>query len=170
MTNIRRYDVSNHPVFMTVVCYKRKPWLKENPDKDLLLSVMREIKQETLYTMLGYVILNDHFHWMIRIQPPTCNGDLSTPPRRSGCDQRELPDNYAQFFFKFIQIIINHDSHHIYGFANCHVRANVEIAPFCLLRVGLSMNSFWPSLVLRCDVPRPSMTSPRPFKTSSVNP
>jgi putative transposase len=105
MTNIRRYDATNRPVFMTAVCYQRKTHLKGDGDKKLLLSVMREIKVEKPFTMLGYVILDDHFHWMIQLPGrmsgnPQKPGDTLTydstpipdPSGRSGCDPRELPD------------------------------------------------------------------------------
>jgi len=80
MSNIRRYDALNRPIFMTAVCYKRKTRLKGDAAKELLLSVMREIKQETSYTMLGYIILDDHFHWMIRLAWRNENGLSGNPP------------------------------------------------------------------------------------------
>jgi putative transposase len=79
MTNIRRYDSIHRPVFMTSVCYKRYPYLKSVVDKGLFLSVLRDVKCEKPYTMLGYVILDDHFHWMIRLdnQEPGLSGSAS---------------------------------------------------------------------------------------------
>lgn len=66
MTNIRRYDPGHAPVFITAVCRERQPFLGSDENKEMLLSVMREVKSETGFTMLGYVILSDHFHWLIR--------------------------------------------------------------------------------------------------------
>jgi len=65
MTNIRRYYIPKAPIFMSVVCYKRRQFLNSISDKEILLSVMREVKTEKLFSLLGYVILNDHFHWII---------------------------------------------------------------------------------------------------------
>jgi putative transposase len=112
MTNIRRYDSTHRPVFMTSVCFKRNSYLRTDRDKELLLSVMREVKSEKPYTMLGYVVLDDHFHWMIRLDKPTsglsesvsnlsgsASRTLTYDPinkndlGRSGCDRGELPDN-----------------------------------------------------------------------------
>ena len=64
---------------MTAVCNRRKRFLKTDLAKDLLLSVMREVKTEKPYAMIGYVILDDHFHWMIKT--PT---SATLTPRRSG--------------------------------------------------------------------------------------
>ena len=66
MTNIRRYYMPNTPVFITTVCYRRKQLLKSDVDRELLLSVMREIKSSKPFSMIAYVILDDHFHWIIK--------------------------------------------------------------------------------------------------------
>jgi len=65
MTNIRRYDPTGRPVFITAVCYRRKPYLETDWQKELLLAVMREVKSSSGFTMHAYVILGDHFHWII---------------------------------------------------------------------------------------------------------
>lgn len=67
MTDIRRYATSGRPVFMTVVCARRRPCLQREADKELLLAVLREMKNQRPFIMLGYVILDDHFHWLIRL-------------------------------------------------------------------------------------------------------
>lgn len=65
MSNIRRYFIQGSPVFITAVCYQRRPYLEPEAHKSLLLSVMREVKGEIPFRMLGYVILDEHFHWLI---------------------------------------------------------------------------------------------------------
>jgi putative transposase len=71
MTNIHRYYVNNQPVFITAVCNERKPTLKDALDKKALLSIMRKVKTEHHFKMLGYVILDDHFHWLIEPEQKT---------------------------------------------------------------------------------------------------
>ena len=40
---------------------------------------MREVKQELAYRMLGYVILDDHFHWLIvPLEPDTFPGIMQS--------------------------------------------------------------------------------------------
>ena len=91
MTNIRRYDPFNHPVFMTAVCYQRHPFLKEDTDKKLLLSVMRAVKNEKPYRMIGYVILDDHFHWMIRLEKlPQRSGKVTPIPTREKVGEYDI--------------------------------------------------------------------------------
>ncbi len=65
MTNIRRYDPIGRPVFITAVCHGRRSYLEMDWQKELLLSVMREVKFSAGFNMHAYVILNDHFHWII---------------------------------------------------------------------------------------------------------
>jgi len=67
MTNIRRYYTPNARVFMTLVCRNRERYLAGTRAKQLLLSVLREVKGKLPFAMLGYVILDDHFHWLIRV-------------------------------------------------------------------------------------------------------
>ncbi|TDY04224.1 REP-associated tyrosine transposase [Thiohalophilus thiocyanatoxydans] len=74
MGQIRRYHVADIPVFITAVCHNRYPYLKPETNKQLILSVMREVKVEMDYRMLGYVILDNHFHWIIK---PEGSNDFS---------------------------------------------------------------------------------------------
>ena len=66
MTNIRRYHLENQAIFITAVCHKRMPNLASEREKNLLLDVMREVKVEMPFRLMAYVILNDHFHCIIR--------------------------------------------------------------------------------------------------------
>ncbi|MCU7927386.1 MAG: transposase [Candidatus Thiodiazotropha sp. (ex Dulcina madagascariensis)] len=70
MTHIRRYFVHHAPIFITAVCHRRQPYLKCDEHKALLLLVMREVKGEWPFRMVGYVILDEHFHWLILSQAP----------------------------------------------------------------------------------------------------
>jgi putative transposase len=65
MTNIRRYDATGRPVFITAVCHRRIPYLQMDWQKELLLSVMREAMSSFDFSMKAYVIMGDHFHWII---------------------------------------------------------------------------------------------------------
>jgi putative transposase len=73
MTNIRRYPPNGAPVFITTVTANRDSILASNVNKQLLLEIIREVKIEHDFSMLGYVILNDHFHLIIK----TRDADIS---------------------------------------------------------------------------------------------
>lgn len=66
MTDIRRYDAGGRPVFLTAVCYGRSPYLQSDQAKELLLSVLREVKKDAPFSMTAYAIMDDHFHWIIK--------------------------------------------------------------------------------------------------------
>ena len=76
MTNIRRHPADNRPVFITAVCYQRKPILANPSEKELLLDVMREVKTEMPFRLSAYVILHDHFHWLINPEPDSDFSDI----------------------------------------------------------------------------------------------
>lgn len=63
MTNYRRYFLQNHPMFITVVTFKRNPILIKNID--LLRESFKESKNRFEYEIIASVILPDHFHILI---------------------------------------------------------------------------------------------------------
>ncbi len=66
MTNIRRYPLNGAPVFITAVTAGREPFLQAVANKQLLLDIIREMQETYPFKMLGYVILHDHLHLMVR--------------------------------------------------------------------------------------------------------
>ena len=75
MTDIRRYHLPGSLVLITSVCHQRQPFLRRDEHKELLLAVMREVKMEQPYQMRAYVIMQDHFHWLIKLPD---DGDFSS--------------------------------------------------------------------------------------------
>ena len=74
--NIRRYYVPNAIVFITQVVYQRTPIFVSSLAVELLLEVLRNVKRIHPFTMLGYVFLPDHFHLLIRPNPPTTHSNV----------------------------------------------------------------------------------------------
>jgi len=70
VTNIRRYYLPDSVVFLTAACHDHQPLLRPEGMKSLLLEVMREVKAEQPFSMLAWVILDDHFHCLIRPESP----------------------------------------------------------------------------------------------------
>jgi putative transposase len=66
MSKIRRFYVPGTSVFITTVCHNRKNYLKAELDKELLLAVMREVKIIKSFSMIAYVIMDNHFHFIIK--------------------------------------------------------------------------------------------------------
>lgn len=51
-------------VFVTLVHNQRQPFSRDPEDKKQLLRIMREIKVRFHLSVAGYVILDDHTHWL----------------------------------------------------------------------------------------------------------
>ena len=66
MSNIRRFYLFEIPVFLTAVCHNRQKYLRQQKNKELLLSVMREVKAVKSFSMVAYAIMDNHFHCIIR--------------------------------------------------------------------------------------------------------
>ena len=68
--NFRRYYVPNAIVFITQVVEWRTPVFDEPRWVELLLVTLRNVKERHPFAMLGYVILPDHLHLLIKPAPP----------------------------------------------------------------------------------------------------
>ena len=63
--NFRRYYVPNAIVFITQVVHGRKPVFRDEAHIELLRATLRRVKELHPFSMLGYVLLPDHFHLLI---------------------------------------------------------------------------------------------------------
>jgi putative transposase len=66
--------VSNHPTryygtndlhFINCSCYHRQPWLATPKRRDLLLTVLEQVRQRYRFVVVGYVVMPDHIHLLI---------------------------------------------------------------------------------------------------------
>ena len=71
MPNYRRHYLGGHPIFVTMVTLRRRPWLTQHCD--VLLDAMRWVKSRYPYRHIAHVVLPDHFHWMLE----PVNGNFS---------------------------------------------------------------------------------------------
>ena len=65
MTEIRRYYSQGHAVFLTLVCRERSGLLSEDSSKQLVLTILRELRAETAFRMHAWAILDNHLHLLI---------------------------------------------------------------------------------------------------------
>jgi putative transposase len=66
MPNFRRYYFPGALIFITCVTYKRQPILKQREDVELFWMVAKRVRAIYHYHLLAYVILPDHFHWILQ--------------------------------------------------------------------------------------------------------
>jgi len=76
MRNVHRYYIPNAIVFITGVTNNRIPYLREGDDVNLFFETLQRVQQIHPFRLLAYVILPDHFHWLMRIDDES--GNFST--------------------------------------------------------------------------------------------
>ena len=74
--NVRRYYVPNATVFITQVVKYREPIFQHQTHAELLLTTLHQVKLLHPFLMLGYVILLDHLHLLIRPTGPSTFSDI----------------------------------------------------------------------------------------------
>lgn len=75
MPNYRRYYLPNAVIFITCVTKDRRPYLKTREHVDLFLETISRVKEINPFEILAYVVLPDHFHWLMRTEDDS--GDFS---------------------------------------------------------------------------------------------
>ena len=73
MPNFRRYYIPNAIVFITCVTQDRAPFLRAEADIKLFSETLRNVQQIHPFRLLAYVILPDHFHWLMRVEKESGN-------------------------------------------------------------------------------------------------
>jgi putative transposase len=66
MPDFRRYYQPNSIVFITSVTKDRFPFLRADDDVKLFIETARKVEEIHPFNLLAYVILPDHFHWLMR--------------------------------------------------------------------------------------------------------
>ena len=67
MPRYRRYFDTNDVVFVTLVTAERRRWLTSERAKQHFLDCLREVKINQPFQHFGHVILDDHVHWLFRV-------------------------------------------------------------------------------------------------------
>ena len=67
MPNFRRYYIPNAYVFITCVTKDRKPYLQSEDNIHLFWETLRNVQDIHPLNLLAYVIIPDHFHWLMRL-------------------------------------------------------------------------------------------------------
>ncbi len=73
MPNYRRYYIPDSIIFITSVTKDRKPYLKSREDIKLFFYTLREVQKIHPFNLQAYVVLPEHFHWLIRLESTQSN-------------------------------------------------------------------------------------------------
>jgi len=75
MPNFHRFYLPNSIIFITNVTRERKPIFADMQNLEIYRETMRLLKEHHAFQMLAYVILPDHFHWLLQMKDQS--GDFS---------------------------------------------------------------------------------------------
>jgi putative transposase len=64
-SRLKRFYGSGDLHFVTSSCYQRRPLLDTPERRDLLLTVLEEVRRRYGLVILGYVVMPEHFHLLI---------------------------------------------------------------------------------------------------------
>jgi putative transposase len=67
MPDYRRYYLPNSIVFITAVMKDRKEYLKNEDNIEFLFQTLNQVQQIHPFHLLAYVILPDHFHFLMNV-------------------------------------------------------------------------------------------------------
>jgi putative transposase len=73
MPNFRRYYIPQSIVFITGVTRDRIPYLETKTNLELFWKTLRRVQEIHPFHLLAYVILPDHFHWLMRVDEESGN-------------------------------------------------------------------------------------------------
>jgi putative transposase len=62
--------------FITCSCYHRRQFVASKRRKDLFLKVLEEVRQKYKFTVLGYVVMPEHFHILMSVRNSGTDGTL----------------------------------------------------------------------------------------------
>jgi putative transposase len=62
---LKRYYGRKHLHFITCSCYRRRPGLGSRLRRDLFLRVLEQVRQRYRFSVVGYVVMPEHFHLLI---------------------------------------------------------------------------------------------------------
>jgi putative transposase len=67
MANFRRYYSPNSYVFITSITKDRMPLLESTKNINLFFETMNNVKSLYVFDLFAFVLLKDHFHWILHI-------------------------------------------------------------------------------------------------------
>src|SRR5271165_154729 len=63
--NLKRYYGAGHFHFITCSCYRRQPLLGTPRRRDLLLTVLEQVRRRYQFVVVGYVVMPEHIHLLM---------------------------------------------------------------------------------------------------------
>ncbi|RJQ39567.1 MAG: transposase [Anaerolineaceae bacterium] len=73
MPNYHRYYIPDSYIFITVVTKNRFPYFNNPESINLYFTTLEKVKSLYAFELCAFVLLPDHFHWIIKMQDEDSN-------------------------------------------------------------------------------------------------
>ncbi len=93
--NFTHYYGAGDLHFITCSCYHRQPLLGTSGRRDLLLTVLEEVRQRYQFVVAGYVIMPEHIHLLIG-EPQKKNPSTVMQALKLGFARRVIAEEHRQ--------------------------------------------------------------------------
>lgn len=97
MSRLHRYYVQNGIYFITGVTKNRIKFFKETKNVDLFWSNLRKTKQNYSFRLFGYVLLLDHFHFLIQPKESSISTIIGSFKKRVSQEYKKIHEIDYQF-------------------------------------------------------------------------
>ena len=70
--NLKRVTGRNDLHFITFCCYQRRALLGSVRSRNLVIEILREVRAKYGFSLVGYVIMHEHVHLLIKVPQNMC--------------------------------------------------------------------------------------------------
>jgi putative transposase len=64
-SRLKRYQQEDHYHFITFSCYRRLPYLHNDPARIIFEETLEQVRQRHKFYLFGYVVMPEHVHLLI---------------------------------------------------------------------------------------------------------
>ena len=75
-TGLKRRHGTGHDHFVTFSCYKRLPYLNDDPSRTTFLQTLETLRARHRFQVFGYVLMPEHVHLLLSEPPQTKLEDI----------------------------------------------------------------------------------------------
>ena len=87
MSVSRRYFAPGQLQFITSSVYRRRKLCDSPRLRGVFVEVLRQLRQETGFLLIGWVLIPEHFHLLIKPEPAECTSALLQELKKQSAQQ-----------------------------------------------------------------------------------
>src|SRR5436190_16012511 len=94
---LKRYYGHGDLHYITCSCFRRHQLLGSPESRDLFLSVFEQVRRRSLFDVIGYVVMPEHFHLLIS-EPQRGDPSVAMKVLKQTVSRKLLPRNGTHFW------------------------------------------------------------------------